>query len=130
VVFGLLALWSLAAWALHAITAWGVSSAGVLTASGSVVAALGLPDALAPWIPPGLALEFTAMLSAFAPAIEVGLAGAPAMVGGLSVAIWFVWGLGVVLLVGLGFVATGLVALLRRRLPAPANSSGHPTGSS
>ena len=30
VVFGLLALWSLAAWALHSITALAVSHAGVL----------------------------------------------------------------------------------------------------
>jgi hypothetical protein len=55
------------------------------------------------------------MASALAPAIETLLAWAPALQGGLSVAVWLVWGLGSILLVALGFLATGLIATLRRR---------------
>ena len=73
VVFGFLALWSLAAWAFHTITAWTASNAG-----------------------------------------------------GLSVAVWVVWGIGSILLIVLGFVVTGLIAPLHRRasmLAAPAGGA-------
>jgi len=126
-VFCLLALWSLAAWAFHSITAWTFSNAGVL-AGGSAVASEGLrlPDWLAPWMPPELALALAAMASAVMPAIEAVLGWAPALAGGLSAAVWVVWGIGSVLLVVLGFLATGLFAVLRRRMSVPATPSGSP----
>jgi threonine/homoserine/homoserine lactone efflux protein len=55
------------------------------------------------------------MLSAFVPAIEAALNQAPALAGGLSVAIWAVWGAGSALIVILGVVCSGLIAVLRRR---------------
>lgn len=123
VVFGLLALWSLAAWTLHAITAWTVSNAGVLAGGAGATEGLRMPDWLAPWVPPEFALALHSMVSAFTPAIEAVLGWAPALAGGLSVAVWVVWASGSVLLIVLGFVVTGLIAVLRRRastLAAPA----------
>ncbi len=126
-VFSLLALWSLAAWAFHLITAWTLSNAGVLAGGGAVASeGLRMPDWLAPWMPPELALALDSMASAVTPAIEAGLTWAPALAGGLSIAVWVVWGIGSVLLIVLGFLAAGLIAVLRRRLSAPATPSGSP----
>ena len=115
VVLSLLALWSLAAWAFHSITAWTVSNAGVLAAGSGVTQGLRMPDWLAPLVPPDLALALGSMASALAPAIEAVPGWAPAIEGGLSMAVWVVWGIGSVLLIVLGFVATALIAALRRR---------------
>lgn len=126
VVFSLLALWSLTAWAFHSITAWTVANAGVLAGSSGAIEALRVPDWLAPWIPPELALAFASVLSAFTPAIEAVLGWAPALAGGLSVAVWVVWAIGSALLIVLGVVLSGMVAVLRRRSTMPAVPSGGP----
>jgi threonine/homoserine/homoserine lactone efflux protein len=76
---------------------------------------LRVPDWLAPWIPPELALAFTSMLAAASPAIEAALNQAPALAGGLSVAVWAVWGVGSALIVILGLVCSRLTTVLRRR---------------
>ena len=115
VVFILLALWSFAAWAFHSIAAWAAANSGVLTGGSGAIEGLRAPDWLAPWIPPELALAFTSMLSTFIPAIEAALNQAPALAGGLSVAIWVVWGVGSALIVIMGLVCSGLIAALRRR---------------
>ena len=125
VVFGLLAMWSLAAWALHSITAWTSSKTGVL-AGGSALEGLRLPDWLAPWIPPEVALAVTSMLSSLTPAVDAVLNQAPALAGGLSVAVWVVWGIGGVLLIVLGAVLHGLIAMLRRRASRLVTRSGAP----
>jgi len=122
VVFSLLALWSLAAWAFQSITEWTVSNAGVLAGSSGVTQGLRMPDWLAPWVPPEFALALDSMGAAVAPAIEAALGWAPALEGGLSVAVWVVWGIGSVLLVALGFLATGMIAMLRRLVSAPAKA--------
>ena len=116
VTFILLALWSLAAWAFHSIAAWTVSNAGVLAGGSGAIESLRVPDWLAPWIPPELALAFTSMLSALSPAIEAALNQAPALAGGLSVATWTVWGVGIVLIVILGLVCSRLITVLSRRV--------------
>jgi hypothetical protein len=123
VVFSLIALWSLAAWAFYSVTAWTVSSAGVLAGGSKALEGSRLPDLLAPWIPPEIALAFTSMLTALTPAVDSMLGLAPALAGGLAAAVWVVWGVGSVLLIVLGFVVTGFIAALRRRasfLAAPA----------
>jgi len=125
-VFSLIALWSLAVWAFHSITAWTVSNAGVLAAGTGAGEGLRLPDWLAPWVPPEFALALNSMASAVTPAIETVLGWAPALAGGLSVALWVVWGLGSILLIVLGFVATGLIAVLRRVVSTPSTPSGSP----
>jgi len=115
VMFILLALWSLTAWAFHSIAAWTVSNAGVLAEGSGAIEGLRAPDWLAPWIPPEFALAFTSMLSASSPAIEAALNQAPALAGGLSVAVWAVWGVGSALIVILGLVCSRLITVLRRR---------------
>lgn len=124
VVLSLLALWSLAAWAVQSITAWTVSNAGDLAGSSGVTQGLRMPEWLAPWVPPELAPVLDSMASALMPAIEAVLGWAPALEGGLSVAVWVIWGIGSFLLVVLGFLATGLIAVLRRSLSAPGTPPG------
>ena len=115
VVFGLLALWSLGAWAFQAVAVWAVSNAGALTGGASAVEGLRLPDWLAPWVPPEIVQAMTSLLSWLAPAVEGLLQAAPALAGGLSVATWLIWGLGSMLLVLLGAGLHLLIALWRRR---------------
>lgn len=115
VMFILLALWSLAAWAFHMIAGWTVANAGVLAGGSAAIVGVRAPDWLAPWIPPEAALAFTSMMSAFSPAIEAVLNQVPALAGGLSVAVWAVWGVGSALIVILGLAGIRLVAALRRR---------------
>ena len=119
----LLALWSLAAWAFHSIAAWTISNAGELAGGPGAIESLRLPDWLAPWIPPEVALAFTAMLSALSPAIEAALNLAPALAGGLSVAVWVVWGVGSALIIILGLVGSRLITVLRRRSPTRSSKT-------
>jgi hypothetical protein len=126
VVFVLFALWSLAAWALHSVASWMVSNADFVAGGSGAIESLRLPDWLAPWIPPELALAFTSVLSSFIPAIEAALQQAPALAGGLSVAIWVVWGLGGALIVILGLVSSGLITALRRRASVVGAPSAGP----
>lgn len=122
-VLSLLALWSLAAWAFHSAAAWAASNAGVVAGGLGPVEAMRVPVWLAPWIPPELAVAFTSMLSVAAPAIETLLGWAPALAGGLSVAVWAVWAIGAVLIVLLGLVLSATIALLRRRAAVATNRS-------
>ena len=115
VVLGLLALWSLGAWAFHAIAAWAVSNAGVLTGAASGVEGLRLPTGLAAWVSPEIVQAMTSLLSGLAPAVAGLLQAAPALAGGLSVATWVIWGLGSALLVLLGAGLHLLIAVWRRR---------------
>ncbi len=119
----LLALWSLAAWAFHSIVAWTVSNAGELAGGQGAIESLRVPDWLAPWIPPEVALAFTAMLSALSPAIEATLNLAPALASGLSVAVWVVWGVGSALIIILGLVGSRLITVLRRRSPTRSSKT-------
>jgi hypothetical protein len=125
-VLSLLALWSLAAWAFHSITAWATANAGVLAQGPGAVEALRMPAWLAPWIPPELSQALTSMVSAFTPTVQAVLDMAPALAGGLSVALWLVWGIGCVLLVVLGVVLSGLIAMLRRRASVHARAAAGP----
>ena len=114
-VFGLFALWSLAAWAVHAVAVWTVSNAGAMTGVVSGIEDLHLPEWLAPWVPPEIAQAMTSLLSGFAPVVESLLQAAPALTGGLTMVTWVVWGLGSALLVLLGAGLHLLIAMLRRR---------------
>lgn len=123
----LLALWSLGAWAFHAAATWTISNTDVLAGGAGAIEGFRLPDWLAPWLPPEAADAFTSMLAAFMPAVQAVLDQAPALAGGLSVAVWAVWGVGSILLVMLGLVVTGLIAMLRRRASGPVASPRHAT---
>ena len=115
VVFVLLALWSLAAWAFHSVAAWTVSNAGLLAAGSGAIEGLRAPDWLAPWVPPELALAFTSMVSVLSPAIEAALNQAPSSADGLSVVVWVIWGVVSAGIVMLGFVCSRVITVLRRR---------------
>lgn len=113
-------------WALHATTAWTVANTGVLAAGSAAIEAWRMPDWLAPWIAPELAVAFKSMLTAIAPTIEAVLNQAPALANGLSVASWTIWGIGSALLVVLGLVVSGLIAAARHRRPTPTASARGP----
>ncbi len=122
-VFSLLALWSLAAWAFHSVAAWTVANAGVLAGGSGAIEAMRMPDWLAPWVPPEFAAALTSIVLAATPAIETVLGWAPALAGGLSVAVWVVWAIGSIILIVLGVVLSGLVAVLRRSAFGKASPS-------
>jgi len=126
VVIGLLALWSLGAWAFHAVAVWAVSNAGSLSGAASGVGGLRLPDWLAPWVPPELVQAVTSLLSGLAPMVEGLLQAIPALAGGLSMATWVVWGLGSVLLVMVGAGLHLLIAIGRRRSGSGSASRPYP----
>lgn len=123
VVFGLLALWSLAAWAAHAVAVWAVSNAGALTGAASGVEGLRLPEWLASWVPPEIGQAMTSLLSGLVPAVEGLLQSAPALAGGLTVAAWVIWVLGSALLFLLG---AGLHLLVARWRPGGGGSGPRP----
>lgn len=114
-VASLLALWSLATWALHAVAVWSVSNAGALSGAASGVGSIALPDWLAPWVPTELVQAMTQMVAGLGPLVDSLLQAAPALASGLTVATWVIWGIGSVLLVLLGAGLHLLVALWRRR---------------
>ncbi|MHB8950918.1 MAG: hypothetical protein ACYC4S_17980 [Rhodoferax sp.] len=122
-VVSLTLLWSLAAWAFHSIAAWTILNAGTLAGGTGAIEALQVPVWLAPWVPPEFALMLKPMIAFLTPAIEAVLGWAPAMAGGLSIAVWTVWAIGAFLLIVLGFLATGLIAMLSRRTSASSTSS-------
>jgi hypothetical protein len=114
-VVALLALWSLAAWALHAVAVWTVSNAGALTGAASGAGTLTVPDWLAPWVPPDVAQWASQLMAGLAPFVDGLLQAAPALAGGLTVATWVIWGIGSLLLVLLGAGLHLLIALWRRQ---------------
>jgi len=115
VVVALLALWSLAAWALNAVAVWTVSNVGALSGAASGAGTIALPDWLAPWVPPEIAQSVSQMLAGLGPAVDSLLQAAPALAGGVTVATWVVWGIGSALLLMLGAGVHLLIALWRRR---------------
>lgn len=123
-VFGLLGMWSLAAWGLHALAVWSTANAGSLAGPSAAIEGWGVPGWLAPWIPPEAVHALKSMLSSLAPLVEAVLATVPSLAGGLSVAIWVLWALGGVLLLLLGAALHALIALLRRGASNPLAPSG------
>ena len=123
----LLALWSLAAWALHAAAVWAVSNAGTLTGTASGAGTITVPDWLAPWVPPEAAQWVSQVMAGVAPFVDSLLQAAPALANVLTVATWVIWGMGSILLVLLGTGLHLLIALWRRR---GGNGSGPRGGSS
>ena len=122
VVFSLLVLWSLAAWVFHSLAVWTVSNAGTLAAGSGAIEALSVPAWLALWVPGELTLALNAMIPALMPTLEGLLAWIPALSGGITIAVWTVWGIGVVILIVLGILVAGLISLVRRRGFVPAKT--------
>jgi len=122
VVSGLLALWSLGAWAFHAMAAWALGNAGVL-AGGAPTGALRVPEWLAPWMPPEATQALASMLAVFTPALEGLVQWVPTLGSGLSVVVWVAWALGAALLVALGLAVSATIAVVRRRTARPRLSA-------
>ena len=127
VIVALLALWSLAAWALHAVVVWTVSHAGALSGAASGVGGIALPDWLAPWVPTELVQAISQLMAGLAPLVDSLLQAAPALAGGLTVAAWVVWAIGGVLLLLLGAGLHVLIALWRRRSGGGAGPNAGPS---
>ncbi len=127
IVIALLALWSLAAWALNAMAVWTVSNAGALTGAASGAGAVTVPDWPAPWVPPQIAQWASQLLAGLGPLVDSLLQAAPALAGGVTIATWVIWGVGSALLVLLGAGLHLLIALWRRR---SGNAAGPGAGSS
>jgi hypothetical protein len=116
-VLSLIALWSLGAWGLHALSTWGAANADGLIGA-TMPDGLPLPALLEPWISPELVQALTALLAGLKPALETALSLLPALAGGLSFLVWGLWGLGCLLLLILGLGLHSLIAMLSRRASA------------
>lgn len=127
VVVSLLALWSLAAWGLHALAAWSLSNAGALSGPASGVGSVAVPAWLAPWLPPELMPALSRLLSDLAPLVDSLLQAAPVLAGGVTVLAWVVWAIGAGLLVLLGLGLHLLIALWRRRGGSRSGPSAGPS---
>lgn len=114
IIVVLLALWSMAALALHAVLTWTVSNAGALSGSASGSGAFALPDWLASWVPPELVQAVTQLMAGLEPVVDTLLQGVPALAGGLTVATWVLWGVGSALLILLGAGLHLIIAMWRR----------------
>ncbi len=126
VVFILLVLWSFASWAFHAIAAWSLAGAAVLTGAAGASHVLRPTDWLTPLLQSELGLALDSMVSALMPAIAALQGWVPALTNGLSVTVWVVWAIGSALLILLGFVASGLTAMLRERVSMPSITPQRP----
>lgn len=111
----LLALWSLAAWAAHAVAHWSVSSAGALSGAGSSLDSFTLSTGLAPWLPTEMVQGLGQLMAGLGPTVDGLLQASPLLAGWLTVAAWSVWAVGGVLLLALGAALHLLIALWRRR---------------
>lgn len=114
-VSGLVALWSLAASALHAVAVWSVSNAGTLSGVAQGAEGLRLPVWLSPWVPPEEVEAMTALLTDLAPVVDSLLQTMPALSGSLTAVMWAIWGLGTALLILLGAGLHVMIAMWRRR---------------
>jgi hypothetical protein len=126
-VASLLALWSLAAWAMHAVAVWSVSNVGALSGAASGVGSIALPDWLAPWVPTELVQAATQMAAGLGPLVDSLLQAVPFLAGGLTVVAWVVWALGGVLLLVLGAALHLLISLWRRRGSGGSGPSAGPS---
>lgn len=114
-VASLLALWSLGAWAVHAVAHWSVSNAGALSGAGSGAYRFALPEGLAPWVPTEVVQGLSQMVAELWPLVDSLLQASPQLAGGLTVVAWSVWAVGGLLLLALGAVLHLLISLWRRR---------------
>jgi hypothetical protein len=112
----LMALWSGAAWALHALASWSVAQAGGLAGLPGQVVALGVPEWLTFWLPVDAQASWTAILAAIAPFFDYLLAVAPGLVAWAAPLIWVLWAVGGLMLLVLGVAATLMIRAAKRRL--------------
>lgn len=127
VVAMLLALWSLTAWAVHAVAVWAVSQAGVLSGMAGGAVSVSLPAWLEPWVPAAVTQALTTWMTQLGPLLESLLQSVPALAGGLTVLAWVVWALGTVLLLLVGAGLHALVAWGRKKAAAASLTAASAT---
>lgn len=115
----LLALWSVACWAVHAVTVWVVSSAGALAGGSAVADVILMPAWLKAWMPPELMGQWEALVSWAGPIVQSVLEAVPALAGAVTFLAWALWGLGAVVLVALAAGIHILIAPAQRRGGGP-----------
>lgn len=126
----LVLLWSLLAWAAHALagwqgwTAWAAGGTGGTEGWQAWIDALALPAWLAPWLPAQSLEAVKAMVGAAAPLIEWLAASMPALLSWLPGLVLAVWVAGTVLLLLGGALGSAAIGLWRRKLK-PALARAH-----
>ena len=126
-VLALLALWSLAAWGVHALALWTVAQAGDMAAGSSIFGGLDLSGPWLAWLPPQAVDAMNALLASLGPMLGSLLQAVPSLAGVLTLASWVIWGLGFTMLLMLGAGLHGLVALWHRRRGATLPPAATPT---
>ena len=125
-VASLIAVWSLAAWALHAVVLWTVSNAGSLKGGASGASSVSVPEWLVPWMPAEAEQWVSQLLAGLGHVVDSLLQAAPALAGGVTATAWVIWSTGSVLLVLLGAGLHLLNALWRRRGDGSGPDAGRP----
>ena len=110
--------WSLLCWAGHAILTWGGWSQGLDWTQS--VGQIELPG----WMVSVFGLEWVTWLQKllldFGPTLHGWVSGLPDVSGWIGGVVWLVWGVGSLVLVFLGMVASGLIAIARRAAASPS----------
>ena len=114
VVALLLALWSMAVWAVHSLAAWSLNSLGSLTVSPTIGEGLALPQWMAQWVPPEWIVGLKSMAPTLLPHIDSARAALPAGVVWLSPLAWIAWAIGAILIFIAGLVGHRLISSYRR----------------
>lgn len=112
----LLALWSAAAWGLHALLAGGVAWLGELE---PLLRRIPYSDVVERWIP--------GWIDALKLAVELMQQALGWLGGAAPVLVWVVWALGALALLGVAALLSLVVALVRKSTP-PAGGTPPPAG--
>ncbi|MBK9444337.1 MAG: hypothetical protein IPN53_24880 [Comamonadaceae bacterium] len=109
VLLVLLAIWSTGVWVLHALLAWSISGAGVLTGQAQRLENLVVPGWLSAWLPPEWLLTFKTAWSSLLPWFESALAMLPSAASWLSPLAWAVWAIGLLVFASVAAVGHALI---------------------
>jgi len=112
-VLMLLAIWSVTAWALHAVAAWSTRGLGQLVDQAQTLEQL-LPAWVALWLPSEWMDAIKANTAVVLPWLQSALSDMPSVAHWFGPMAWGVWAMGAVFLVVSGVALHTLIALMRR----------------
>lgn len=113
-VLMLLAIWSLAAWALHAVAAWSTTGIGQLVDQAQAWEQVVLPAWVAVWLPSEWMDAIRASTAVVLPWFQSVLSDLPAVAHWFGPLAWSLWGVGTVVLLAGGGALHALIASMRR----------------